>query len=146
MDGLFPLAALFPSFPIHDIPVLSLSLSLYYIPLFPLECNCGFMNEGLFFQHFVLSFFNNHLSLSKMLACVGDSFPAAEQICGVVVSLRKTQDRLSVWTSNSADKESAIAIGYDIPFPFARNLNSHSIIPVHFRNPFFNTLSANFYW
>jgi len=44
--------------------------------------------------------------LWTLLACVGESFPAAEQICGVVVSLKNHgNDRISVWTNNESDDE-----------------------------------------
>eukprot|EP00008_Paramoeba_atlantica_P007000 CAMPEP_0201489070 /NCGR_PEP_ID=MMETSP0151_2-20130828/21004_1 /ASSEMBLY_ACC=CAM_ASM_000257 /TAXON_ID=200890 /ORGANISM="Paramoeba atlantica, Strain 621/1 / CCAP 1560/9" /LENGTH=208 /DNA_ID=CAMNT_0047874541 /DNA_START=126 /DNA_END=752 /DNA_ORIENTATION=- len=47
-----------------------------------------------------------------LLACIGESFPAAEQICGVVVSLRNNPgDRISLWTSSADDRENTMAIG-----------------------------------
>mmetsp|Transcript_16734 Transcript_16734/g.47199 ORF Transcript_16734/g.47199 Transcript_16734/m.47199 type:complete len:256 (+) Transcript_16734:311-1078(+) len=49
--------------------------------------------------------------LWTILACIGEAFPAADHICGVVVSIRKSQDRLSVWTKFSTEKESVVAIG-----------------------------------
>ena len=49
--------------------------------------------------------------LFTLLACICESFPSAEQICGVVVSLKHNGDRISVWTSNESDEDSVKKIG-----------------------------------
>ncbi|KAH6560582.1 hypothetical protein BASA50_001389 [Batrachochytrium salamandrivorans] len=49
--------------------------------------------------------------LNVMLACIGEQFTYADEITGVVVSSRKAQDRISIWTRNADDKEKCIKIG-----------------------------------
>lgn len=36
--------------------------------------------------------------LFAILAVIGESYEAAEEVCGIVVSMRKAQDRLALWT------------------------------------------------
>jgi translation initiation factor 4E len=50
--------------------------------------------------------------LFSLLACIGESFPGTEQICGLVVSIRNNPgDRIALWTSNADDKDTVLAIG-----------------------------------
>ncbi|KAI8809961.1 eukaryotic translation initiation factor 4E [Cladochytrium replicatum] len=49
--------------------------------------------------------------LNTILACVGEEFNRGDEICGVVVSVRKAQDRLSIWTKTASDKEATEEIG-----------------------------------
>lgn len=44
------------------------------------------------------------------LGAIGECFPHAECVCGIVVSIRKGVDRVSVWTANS-EKASCMSIG-----------------------------------
>lgn len=46
-----------------------------------------------------------------MLACIGDTLGDGELICGVIVSIRKKEDRLIVWTKDSETKEEIVKIG-----------------------------------
>jgi len=45
-----------------------------------------------------------------MLACIGEMFDDGDEICGVVVSVRKAQDRISIWTK-STKKDTCMRIG-----------------------------------
>jgi len=38
--------------------------------------------------------------LYAILGCIGESFESADEVCGIVVSMRKAQDRLSLWTKD----------------------------------------------
>jgi len=56
------------------------------------------------------------LWLWTILACVGESFGDAhnEEVCGCVVSVRKSQDRIALWTKNATNDIGALAIGQHI--------------------------------
>jgi translation initiation factor 4E len=47
-----------------------------------------------------------------MLACIGEAFEHDEEVCGVVVSVRRTLFRISLWTRSSDNYEKAMSIGY----------------------------------
>lgn len=47
-----------------------------------------------------------------LYAVVGEQLPPSKDVCGVVVSIRKQQDRVAVWTRNYADQQSCVSIGY----------------------------------
>jgi len=53
----------------------------------------------------------NQYWLSALLACIGASFDDDTQITGVVVSLRKSMDKLALWTSDSSDSAAVKRIG-----------------------------------
>lgn len=53
----------------------------------------------------------NQWWLSTLLACIGASFDDDAQITGVVVSLRKSMDKIALWTSNSSDSDAVQRIG-----------------------------------
>lgn len=38
------------------------------------------------------------------MALIGEQFDEAEEICGVVVSVRQRQDKLALWTKNAANE------------------------------------------
>lgn len=46
-----------------------------------------------------------------MLACIGEAFEHADEVCGVVVSVRKAFFRISLWTRTSDNQEVALSIG-----------------------------------
>ena len=49
--------------------------------------------------------------LSLLLACVGETLSDSEdEICGVVVSIRKKQDKIAIWTKNT-NEHLSIQIG-----------------------------------
>jgi hypothetical protein len=59
-------------------------------------------------------------SLTQILACIGEAFEEEEEVCGCVVSIRKAQDRIAIWT-RTASKEAAVrSIGYAFYLPFIR--------------------------
>ncbi|KAI8590140.1 eukaryotic initiation factor 4E putative [Geranomyces variabilis] len=49
--------------------------------------------------------------LNTILAVVGETFPESDEICGVVMSIRVKQDRISLWTKTASSAESAKAAG-----------------------------------
>jgi len=42
--------------------------------------------------------------VGQLMALIGEVFDEAEEICGVVASVRKSQDRISLWTKNAANE------------------------------------------
>merc|ERR1711916_46332 len=48
--------------------------------------------------------------LWTVLACIGEAF-GEEGICGCVVSVRKSQDRMGLWTGDANDAEATRRIG-----------------------------------
>ncbi|KAI8926647.1 translation initiation factor eIF 4e-like domain-containing protein [Entophlyctis helioformis] len=52
--------------------------------------------------------------LHTALACIGEQFTYGEEICGAVVSIRKVQDRICVWTKTADDREKCIKIGQEL--------------------------------
>ncbi|KAI9298904.1 eukaryotic translation initiation factor 4E [Neoconidiobolus thromboides FSU 785] len=53
----------------------------------------------------------NHYFLYSILMCIGESSPHSEQVCGIVVSVRKAFYRLSLWTRDSHQKDELLDIG-----------------------------------
>ncbi|KND04093.1 uncharacterized protein SPPG_08940 [Spizellomyces punctatus DAOM BR117] len=49
--------------------------------------------------------------LFSVLAAIGETFPDSDEICGIVVSIRKQQDRLSLWTKSALDEDKCRASG-----------------------------------
>merc|ERR1711862_898183 len=50
--------------------------------------------------------------LNLLLGIIGESYPHAEQITGLVVGIRSRYgDKVSLWTSHADDKETVLAIG-----------------------------------
>lgn len=49
--------------------------------------------------------------LETLMALIGEVFDEAEEICGVVASVRKSQDRISLWTKNAANEAVQMSIG-----------------------------------
>jgi len=48
----------------------------------------------------------------SLLSCIGENFEQSDaEICGVVISLRKPQDRLALWTRNSNNENVCRSIG-----------------------------------
>eukprot|EP01104_Vermistella_antarctica_P000007 TRINITY_DN0_c1_g1_i1.p1 TRINITY_DN0_c1_g1~~TRINITY_DN0_c1_g1_i1.p1 ORF type:complete len:297 (-),score=86.34 TRINITY_DN0_c1_g1_i1:133-1023(-) len=55
----------------------------------------------------------DELWLWTMLAVVGEQFAEGDEICGAVVSLRKGQDKISLWIRSTPQCESTKSIGHD---------------------------------
>uniref|UniRef100_A0A6B2LJX8 mRNA cap-binding protein n=1 Tax=Arcella intermedia TaxID=1963864 RepID=A0A6B2LJX8_9EUKA len=53
----------------------------------------------------------NDTWLWALLACIGCSFEDDDEICGVVVSVRKAGDKIALWTKNSDNPEKCKRIG-----------------------------------
>jgi len=70
--------------------------------------------------------------LWAVLACIGESFEDDSEICGVVVSVRKTGDRLAIWTKNSNNEMAQKRIGaqfkkvLDLPDKITIGFTSHA--------------------
>ena len=50
----------------------------------------------------------------QLLACIGEQFPDANQICGAVVSIRKAQDKIAIWTKDASNQKSVMSIGKEM--------------------------------
>ncbi|XP_019166869.1 PREDICTED: eukaryotic translation initiation factor-like [Ipomoea nil] len=46
--------------------------------------------------------------LETLMALIGEQFDEAEEICGVVASVRQRQDKLSLWTKNAANEAAQV--------------------------------------
>ncbi|CAG8635071.1 3102_t:CDS:2 [Paraglomus brasilianum] len=53
----------------------------------------------------------NTLWLYTMLACIGEAFDHADEICGAVVSVRKIFFRISLWMRSSNNREISETVG-----------------------------------
>lgn len=49
------------------------------------------------------------------MALIGEQFDEADEICGVVASVRQRQDKLALWTKNAANEAAQV---------LTQNLNS----------------------
>jgi len=49
--------------------------------------------------------------LYAILGCIGESFEAADEVCGIVVSMRKAQDRLALWTKDWKNEHAVKNLG-----------------------------------
>jgi len=53
----------------------------------------------------------NHMWLGLVLAAIGCSFEDDEDVCGVVVSVRKAHDKIAIWTKTADNAEVCKRIG-----------------------------------
>lgn len=54
----------------------------------------------------------DQLWLFAILACIGEAFGDDEdEVCGCVVSIRKSQDRIALWTRTASKEDAAVNIG-----------------------------------
>jgi len=53
----------------------------------------------------------NQMWMWAVLACIGNAFSDDDEICGVVVSLRKGLDKISLWTKTASDEQKTKRIG-----------------------------------
>ncbi|VVA16172.1 PREDICTED: eukaryotic [Prunus dulcis] len=49
--------------------------------------------------------------LETLMALIGEQFDEADEICGVVASVRQRQDKLALWTRNAANEAAQMGIG-----------------------------------
>ena len=47
-----------------------------------------------------------------MIAIVSDQFQVGEEVCGAVISIRFTEDIISIWNRNANDRDSKLKIQY----------------------------------
>lgn len=55
----------------------------------------------------------NTIWLHTLLAMVGEAFVDGDEICGIVISLRKHRNRVSLWTKTHTDKDAIQRIGHE---------------------------------
>eukprot|EP01124_Arcella_intermedia_P004110 TRINITY_DN1231_c0_g1_i1.p1 TRINITY_DN1231_c0_g1~~TRINITY_DN1231_c0_g1_i1.p1 ORF type:complete len:117 (-),score=12.14 TRINITY_DN1231_c0_g1_i1:90-440(-) len=53
----------------------------------------------------------NQFWLFSVLGCIGASFDDDDEICGLVISLRKSADKICLWTRTANDAEKCKRIG-----------------------------------
>jgi len=69
--------------------------------------------------------------LYAVLACIGESLEFPDEVCGVVVSLRKAHDRLQLWTKDATSEATVKAVGrtfkqvLELPDNFVVGYQSH---------------------
>ncbi|KAJ3130341.1 translation initiation factor eIF4E [Nowakowskiella sp. JEL0407] len=49
--------------------------------------------------------------LSSVLSCIGEMFEESDEICGVVISVRRANDRISLWTKTADNEAATLSIG-----------------------------------
>ncbi|KAI9195899.1 hypothetical protein LWI28_019219 [Acer negundo] len=49
--------------------------------------------------------------LETMMALIGEQFDEADEICGVVASVRQRQDKLALWTKTASNEAAQMSIG-----------------------------------
>lgn len=54
------------------------------------------------------------LWLHVLLALIGEQFTDGDDICGAVVSVRKSQDRVALWTKTSSNEAVQMSIGKEL--------------------------------
>src|SRR5690349_12441243 len=77
--------------------------------------------------------------LYLVLACIGDMLGDGDLICGVIVSIRKKEDRLIIWTKDSTSKEEIMKIGEN----FKGNCELETKIEFKTHQDMINVLSTN---
>ena len=63
--------------------------------------------------------------LNTLLALIGEQFKEGGDICGVVVSVRKSQDRVCLWTKNAANEAVQMSIGQTFKETLELSPNAH---------------------
>lgn len=54
------------------------------------------------------------------MALIGEQFEEADEICGVVVSVRPRQDKIALWTKNAANEAAQV-----LTFTLINNAKQH---------------------
>uniref|UniRef100_A0A7I4BWP5 eIF-4F 25 kDa subunit n=1 Tax=Physcomitrium patens TaxID=3218 RepID=A0A7I4BWP5_PHYPA len=49
--------------------------------------------------------------LHTLLAMIGEQFDESEEICGAVVSVRRAQDKIAIWTKTASNEAAQVTIG-----------------------------------
>ncbi|KAJ2762455.1 eukaryotic translation initiation factor 4E [Coemansia nantahalensis] len=65
---------------------------------------------GILLQRSIGEKANEHW-LHTLLACIGETFEASSDVCGVVFSNRKNCFRIAIWTRNAANRDACESIG-----------------------------------
>ncbi|EPS73245.1 hypothetical protein M569_01514, partial [Genlisea aurea] len=53
----------------------------------------------------------DNIWVETLMALIGEQFDEADEICGVVASVRQRQDKISLWTKNAANEATQMSIG-----------------------------------
>ncbi|KAL3506184.1 hypothetical protein ACH5RR_031566 [Cinchona calisaya] len=53
----------------------------------------------------------DNMWLETLMALIGEQFDEADEICGVVVSVRQRQDKLSLWTKTATNEAAQMSLG-----------------------------------
>lgn len=53
----------------------------------------------------------DNMWLETLMALIGEQFDEADEICGVVVSVRQRQDKISLWTKTASNEATQTSIG-----------------------------------
>lgn len=53
----------------------------------------------------------DRLWLWAVLAVIGESFEFSNEICGLVVSIRKSMDKIALWTRTSSNRDATVSVG-----------------------------------
>ncbi|KAL7124145.1 hypothetical protein ABFS83_14G028500 [Erythranthe nasuta] len=53
----------------------------------------------------------DNMWLETLMALIGEQFDEADEICGVVASLRQRQDKISLWTKTAANEAVQMGVG-----------------------------------
>uniref|UniRef100_A0A6B2LI50 EIF-4F 25 kDa subunit n=1 Tax=Arcella intermedia TaxID=1963864 RepID=A0A6B2LI50_9EUKA len=56
----------------------------------------------------------NDIWMHGLLACIGNCFEDEEEVLGLVVNVRKNNDKICLWTRNARDKERTTRIGQQL--------------------------------
>lgn len=46
--------------------------------------------------------------IGQLMALIGEQFDEADEICGVVASVRQRQDKLALWTKTAANEATQV--------------------------------------
>jgi len=82
----------------------------------------------------------DRLWLYLILACIGEVLEEDDnQICGCVVNVRKSQDKLCLWTKDADNKEAIVRIGQTLK----KVLELPDIFPLGYQGHFQKNPRAN---
>ena len=53
----------------------------------------------------------------QVLSTIGENFLNSEEVCGCVISMRKSQDKIALWTADAENTDAILSIGC-VSFPY----------------------------
>ena len=75
-----------------------------------LLCHCILLKQGLGAEFFVILLINLWNSAGQLMALIGEQFDEADEICGVVASVRQRQDKISLWTKTATNEAAQVLV------------------------------------